>query len=52
MKTAETVVTTTKWASILTHIKECRVEYACALIMLHLLGALDRVQSQLTGVCF
>ncbi len=52
MKTVETVVTTGKWANVLTHIKECRVEYACALIMLHLLGALDKVQSQVSGVCF
>lgn len=52
MKTAETVVTTTKWASILTHIKCNRVEYACLLIMLHLVGALDKAHSQVSGVCF
>jgi len=52
MKTAETVVTTTKWASILTHLQANRVEYACLLIMLHLVGALDKAQSHVSGVCF
>jgi hypothetical protein len=51
MKTAETVVTVSKWASILTHVKANRVEYACLLIMLHLVGALDKAHSQFSGVC-
>ncbi len=52
MKTVETVVTTGKWASIISHVKANRVEYLVCVAILHLMGVLDKAQSQVSGVCF
>jgi len=52
MKTAETVVTASKWASVISHVRANRVEYLICVAILHMIGALDRVQSQVSGVCF
>ncbi len=39
-------------ASILSHIKTNRIEYAVLVIFCHLLGFSDRLLAQLSGVCF
>ena len=39
-------------ASILTHVKNNRIEYLLAIGLLHLLGVSDRLLAQLNGVCF
>ncbi len=38
-------------ASILTHVKNNRIEYLLALGLLHLLGISDRVFTHATGIC-
>ena len=38
-------------ASILTHVKNNRIEYLLALGLLHLLGISDRVLAYGTGIC-
>lgn len=38
-------------ASILTHVKNNRIEYLLALGLLHLLGISDRVLAHATGIC-
>ncbi len=38
-------------ASILTHVKNNRIEYLLALGLLHLLGISDRVLTHATGIC-
>jgi len=47
----EEVVTTAKWASILDHIKNNRIEYILLLGLLHFVGATQRIYSQVEGVC-
>jgi hypothetical protein len=39
-------------ASIITHVKNNRIEYLLAMGLLHLLGVSDRVLAQVSGVCF
>jgi hypothetical protein len=52
----ETSTTTVKNAvtatSILTHVKNNRLEYIGLVILGHLLGVSDRILGQLNGVCF
>jgi len=38
-------------ASILTHVKNNRIEYLLALGLLHLLGISDRVLTHASGIC-
>ncbi len=52
MRTAETVVQATKWASLINHVKNNRVEYLIGLAILHMAGLVDKAQSQISGVCF
>jgi hypothetical protein len=47
--TVQKAVTT---ASVLTHLKNNRIEYLLAIGLLHLLGVSDRLLAQLNGVCF
>ncbi len=49
---AETVQKAVTTASILTHVKNNRIEYLLAIGLLHLLGVSDRLLAQLNGVCF
>ena len=48
---AETVVTAGKWASIASHIKANRIEYLVCVVILHLMGVLDKVHNEVSGVC-
>ncbi len=51
--TSETlpVKDTVTTASILTHVKNNRIEYLLALGLLHLLGISDRVLTHASGIC-
>ncbi len=51
MKTAETVVTASKWASLIGHVKANRVEYLVCVAILHMMGVFTRVQDEVGGVC-
>ena len=51
MKTAETVVTTGKWAALVSHVAANRIEYIGLMIILHLAGITDKVLEQTSGVC-
>ncbi len=46
-----TVKDTVTTASILTHVKNNRIEYLLALGLLHLLGISDRVLTHASGIC-
>jgi hypothetical protein len=49
VETVQKAVTT---ASIVSHLKNNRIEYLLAIGLLHLLGVSDRLLAQLNGVCF
>jgi len=49
---ADTVKRAITSASILSHIKTNRIEYAVLVIFCHLLGFSDRLLAQVSGVCF
>jgi len=48
---AETVVEVSKWTSIISHIKNNRIEYLVLVLMAHTLGLTNRVLEQTNGVC-
>lgn len=48
----EEIITTTKWASLINHVKENRIEYLICVAILHIVGATNKVYSQVEGVCF
>jgi len=50
--TTETIIETTKWASLLNHVKQNRIEYLICVAILHIVGATNKVYSQVEGVCF
>lgn len=47
----EEVVSSAKWASVLSHVKANRIEYLLLLGILHIVGATSRIYSQVEGVC-
>tara|TARA_B100001778_G_scaffold306748_1_gene286300 strand:+ start:627 stop:806 length:180 start_codon:yes stop_codon:yes gene_type:complete len=49
---AETVKTAVTARSLLTSIKENRIEVLLVITLLHLLGVSDRVLAQASGICF
>ncbi len=49
---AETVKTAVTARSLLTAIKENRIEVLLVITLLHLLGVSDRVLAQASGICF
>ena len=51
MKAAETVVTTGKWAALVSHVANNRIEYIGLMIILHLVGITDKILEQTNGVC-
>ena len=51
MKTVETVVEVTKWASLMNHLKNNRIEYLLLVGILHLVGFTNKAYSQVSGVC-
>ncbi len=49
---ADTVKTAVTARSLLTAIKENRIEVLLVITLLHLLGVSDRVLAQASGICF
>lgn len=49
--TIDTAVTVTKWASIVNHVRENRIEYLLMLGILHLVGITNKAYSHVQGVC-
>ncbi len=49
---SETIVTATKAATALDHLKNNRIEYLLVLILSHFFGITDKLLSHTTGVCF
>lgn len=47
----ETAVTAGKYASIISHIKNNRVEYLVLALLAHAVGVTDRILQQTSGVC-
>ncbi len=47
----EEIVVATKWAAIVSHIKNNRIEYLVLLGLCHLFGVTTRVYSEVQGVC-
>ncbi len=47
----ETVVECTKWASVMNHLKNNRIEYLLLVGILHLVGATNKAYSHVSGVC-
>ena len=47
----EEVITSAKWASVLSHVKNNRIEYLLLLGILHIVGFTTRVYSEVEGVC-
>ena len=50
-ETVSTVVTTAKWATMLNHLRQNRIEYLICVAILHLVGATTKVYEQVEGVC-
>jgi hypothetical protein len=48
---AETAMNTAKWASIVNHVKNNRIEYLLMVGILHLVGATNKAYAQVQGVC-
>lgn len=48
---AETVIETGKWASIVSHIKNNRIEYLVLAVLAHAVGLTDRILQETSGVC-
>lgn len=51
MKTAETVIEAGKWASIVNHIKNNRIEYLVLTLLAHMVGLTAKAQEHAAGVC-
>ncbi len=47
----EEIVTATKWTTLVSHIKNNRIEYLVLLGLMHLFGVTTRVYSEVQGVC-
>ena len=51
MKEAETIITAGKYASIISHIKNNRIEYLVLIVLAHAIGITDKILQQTSGVC-
>ena len=51
MPMKQEVITATKWASVLSHLKANRIEYLICVAILHLVGVTNKVYSHVEGVC-
>ena len=49
--TVDTAVTLSKWASLVNHVRNNRIEYLLMVGILHLLGITNKAYSQVSGVC-
>lgn len=50
-ETTETVKTAITATSVISHLKNNRIEYLLLTLLAHFLGVSDRVLAQLNGVC-
>ena len=48
---ADTAVAVTKWASLVDHLKNNRIEYLLCLGILHIIGVTNKAYAQVSGVC-
>lgn len=51
MITKEEAIVTTKWATVLNHLKNNRIEYLMLVAISHLLGLTTKIYGQVEGVC-
>ena len=47
----ETAIAVGKWASIMDHVKNNRIEYLLIIGILHLIGITEKAYSHVSGVC-
>jgi hypothetical protein len=47
----QTVVELTKWASMMNHLKNNRIEYLLCVGILHIIGITNKAYEQVSGVC-
>ena len=47
----ETVIETAKWASLMNHLKNNRIEYLIMVAIAHMIGATTKAYEQVQGVC-
>lgn len=47
----ETAIQATKWASILNHVRNNRIEYLIMVAIMHMVGATTKAYEQVQGVC-
>lgn len=45
------VITVSKWATIVDHVRNNRIEYLVLAGLLHLLGVTSKAYAQVSGVC-
>ena len=48
---SETVIQGAKWASLMNHLKNNRIEYLLLVGLMHLIGATNKAYAQVQGVC-
>jgi hypothetical protein len=51
MTNVDTAVAVTKWASVMNHCRNNRIEYLLAVGILHIVGITNKVHEQVSGVC-
>ena len=47
----ETAIQTAKWASLINHVKNNRIEYLIMVAIMHMVGATTKAYEQVQGVC-
>jgi hypothetical protein len=47
----QTVLEITKWASMMNHLKNNRIEYLLCIGILHIIGITNKAYDQVSGVC-
>ena len=47
----QTVLEITKWASMMNHLKNNRIEYLLCVGILHIIGITNKAYDQVSGVC-
>lgn len=50
-ETVATAVEVTRWASIVDHLRNNRIEYLLLMGILHIIGVTNKAYAQLSGVC-
>ena len=50
-ETVDTALSVSKWASILDHVKNNRIEYLLVVGIMHILGFTAKAYDQVSGVC-